>query len=347
VSKYRVFISYSHEDRELVEELVTLLDEMGLYPMWDKNFAFGSGFHDQIKLFIAHAHVFLPVITNASSSRGWVHQEIGYAMALNIPVLPLAKGVLPGEMIQGLQAIQFNSSIGEIKDLLSKEVFDNLVNQYTDSKFALHQCADLTEDRAIMMAAYANRILSLRSYGFVRQKGALSSFNIPDKIITHPVWKQRYGNINRGPFHCRMQREERLALEKHARTVGCRLIIDPYISYELFGTEARLVRLQTLLDFLESMPDDKAQVAVNSHMNTEESVTILGDWFAAESISSTMGQGYRQTIFNHHAPSMQIKIELFDQEFDELIEGLGWDAASSRQEAASLIRNLMTEIKNG
>jgi len=73
--------------------------------MWDKTFSYGHGFHEQIKRFIAHAHIFLPVITEASSRRGVVHQEIGYAMALNVPVLPVTVGIIPGEMLQPLHVV--------------------------------------------------------------------------------------------------------------------------------------------------------------------------------------------------------------------------------------------------
>ncbi len=88
MSSYRVFISHSHKDRRLVKNIVKALEGNGLKPMWDRNFMSGHGFHEQIKNFIAHAHVFMPFFTEASSKRGWVHQEIGYAMALNVSVLP-------------------------------------------------------------------------------------------------------------------------------------------------------------------------------------------------------------------------------------------------------------------
>ena len=86
---YRIFISYSHEDRRLARILANILEENGLIPMWDENFTWGHGFPEQIKNFISHAHVFVPIVTKASSKRGWVHQEIGYARALNIPILPI------------------------------------------------------------------------------------------------------------------------------------------------------------------------------------------------------------------------------------------------------------------
>lgn len=286
MNAYRVFISYSHEDQDLALKIVEVIKNNGLTPMWDKDFSFGHGFPEQIKTFIAHAHVFLPVITKSSSERGWVHQEIGYAMALNVPVLPVTLGTLPGEMIRELHAIQLSENLKELKDQLSKEVFENLVNRYCDPSLSLFCCAELTEDRAIMMAKYANDLLNLGAYGYVRQKGALSSFHLPDKVITHPVWKQRYGKVNRSPFHCRCQREERIALERHARVVGCRLIIDPYLTYRRYGDAARIVRLETLVEFLESMTNDKVEVAINHKMHQEESLTLVGD-------------GLQQKLFQH------------------------------------------------
>lgn len=61
---YRIFISYSHDDTDIADKVVELLKINGLDPMLDKGFAMGSGFHDQIKNYIAHAHVFMPIITN-------------------------------------------------------------------------------------------------------------------------------------------------------------------------------------------------------------------------------------------------------------------------------------------
>ena len=46
-------------------------------PMWDQHFAFGQGFHEQIRNFTSHAHVFMPLLTSTADQRKWVHQEIG------------------------------------------------------------------------------------------------------------------------------------------------------------------------------------------------------------------------------------------------------------------------------
>ena len=348
---YRIFISYSHEDQDLVSKIAEILEENSLQPMWDRQFAFGHGFHEQIKTFIAHAHVFLPVITKTADERKWVHQEIGYAMSLNIPVLPVTAGRLPGEMIQQILAVQLGDdptdpNLEVLKKHLSPAVIANLVQRYSDPVLALFQCAQFAEDRAAMMAHYSNDVRHIGAYGLVRQKGGLSSFHIPTQSITHRVWKDRYSNKDRGPVHCRLQREERLALEAHARFAGCKLIINPQIQYDrMWGQGAQLVRLRCLLEFLDSMSDDKCRVAINKDMDHSESLTILGDWFAAESVTARHGQGYLQTIFTRHAPSMLSRIEAFDAEFQELSAAAKWNADESRTKTIVAIRAIIYELE--
>jgi hypothetical protein len=343
-SKYRVFISYSHQDAELVDRISTILEENGLQPMLDRSFSSGHGFTNQIKNFISHAHVFMPVITKESSSRGWVHQEIGYAMALNIPVLPISNGQMPGAMIQELQAVRWEE--GKYwrrinKPKLDIQVFDSLVRRAQLESQALFECAQYQEERTTMMVAYAKRVLELGAQGHVRQKGGLSSFHIPDKPITHTDWEARYGSLKPGDYRCRLQREERLALEEHARKSGCSLIIKPSLTYSRYGEAARKSRLTELLAFLESMPDHLVRVAVSDRMPTASSITMVGNWFLAESVSAAIGGGYQQTIFTRHAPSILAKIELFDRELAELLKTQRGGASKSRKHVLGVLQRAL------
>lgn len=341
---YRVFISYSHTDMELVKGIVKILESKNLKPMWDKNFAYGYGFHEQIQHFIAHAHVFLPVITADSSKRGWVHQEIGYAMALNIPVLPVVVDALAGEMIQMLQAVVINRDLSNADELLRRESFDNLVANYSDFSHGLFQCADLAEERALMMARYANNVERLGEYDCVRQRGGLSSFHIPNKGLSDPVWLDRYDGDKKSDFHCKSQYNERLALEKHARKAGCRLIINPAIIQKNFKPLGQVARIKTMVEFLESMPDEKVWIAINNDMGMQESITMVGDWFAAESVSRSIKGGYRQTNFTRHAPSMKSRVYMFDQEIQELIGKNGWTPENSRLKAIEYLNGIIDNI---
>jgi hypothetical protein len=345
--KYRVFISYSHEDTELVEQITSILEENGLQPMLDKSFASGHGFTDQIKNYIAHAHVFMPVITRESITRSWIHQEIGYAMALNIPVMPVCYGELPGQMISELQAVTWETGEDwreKNRSKLSKENFASLVRHPPRKPRPLHEVAEYQEDRTNMMVDYAKRVLSLASYGHVRQKGALSSFNIPNKPVGHPDWKKRYGKVRQNTYLFRVQREEREVLEEHAWKCGCSLIIDPTMPYRKYGTRARKTRLNELLAFLKSVPDHLVRVGINRRMPRNSHVLIVGNWFLAESITAAMGKGYMQTIFTRYAPAVQAKLEQFDRELNDLLNAQPGSPADSRRYAIDVITQILKEI---
>jgi hypothetical protein len=352
---FRVFISYSHEDLPVVTKLVDILKENKICPMWDRRFAFGHAFHDQIKTFISHSHVFLPIISPSSIERGWVHQEIGYAMALNIPVLPVAMGKLPNEMIRELHAIPLDKEdleteekLHSIKNLLSYETMENLVNRFRDPTYAQYQCAEFTEDRAILFAKYANTILAMRFYGMVRQKGGLSSFHIPDKLIAHEDWDARYGGISSNRFHRRSLRSERIALDKHANEKGCKLIVNPSLSFDKYGWKAKILRLTYLKDYINDMlaRGKSIEVAIDRSMKENESITIVGDWFLAESYSSALGTGFRQTIFTTHAPSMKTRIETFEHEFEHLLKKMGCDGPDSARRAIDYIDEEIKRIES-
>ena len=318
--RLRVFISYSHEDRVLVEQIADLLEANGVHAMWDKDFTSGAGFHLQIRRYIAHAHVFVPIITKASNSRNWVHQEIGYAIARHVPVIPIAVGQLPGEMIQEIHAVSLEpGDLGVLRTKLSRAAIETLVDHHAGPEEALYICAELTEDRARMLATYATDVLDLGEAGLVRQKGGLSSFHIPTTHIDHLDWAERYGKQARSRDHCRLQREERLALGRHAEQKGCRLIVNPTLTYREYGPQAARARLGKLLEFLTGMPDDLCQVAIWRSMPHTQSLTIVGSWFAAESVSASVGEGYRQTIFTRHGPTVIKKAREFDSEFEELL----------------------------
>jgi hypothetical protein len=344
---YRVFISYSHNksDAKLVRKIGENLEQEGLTVMWDQKFSVGTGFHEQIKAFINHSHVFLPIITKSSNRRGWVHQEIGYAVANNIPILPLAIEILPDAMMRELHAILVPRDSEKIKEKLKYNVFSNLVQRYENPIYAIYQCAEFTEDRAELMKKYARDVLWMKNYGKVRQKGGLSSFHIPKEVIADNIWNTRYGDHKMSSYHCRCQREERLALEEHAAVAGCKIIIDPTLSYDVYGKSARKARLKCLVNFLKSTAGENAQVAFNDEKNTHSSITMVGDWFYAESHSGKQGKGYHQTIFTRHAPSIQHRIDLFDQEFSALLKKSGWSEDNCRDRAVEEIEQIIDRIK--
>ena len=64
-----------------------------------------------------------------SKKRAWVHEEIGFAMALNIPVLPLSIGTIPGEMISQYHCINLTDNLSDIINKITPELIHKIVNK--------------------------------------------------------------------------------------------------------------------------------------------------------------------------------------------------------------------------
>lgn len=88
----------------------------------------------------------------------------------------------------------------------------------------------------------------------------------------------------------------------------------------------------------------KVRVAIKKGRPKAESLTIVGDWFTAESISASLGKGYQQTIFTRHAPTVQSRIELTDRELGEFLKVRGTKPYSSRRAVISELEKLVKEI---
>jgi hypothetical protein len=343
--KIRVFISYSHQDFILVERLVKILEQEGIMVLWTQKLSGGTGYSEKLKIFIEHAHVFIPVITESSSARGWVHQEIGYAIALHIPVFPVTIGKLvPIGMLEFIHAIQLSDDEQIIKEQVGYNTLNALLKE--DVLPALYQRAAKVEDRAALMKNYADKVSSLDKFGVVRQKGGLSSFHIPGKHIGHQVWADRYAPGNRGSNHKELQLGERKALQLHANEAGCKLIINPLNALDGRSPLANKSRTIALIDFLESMSDDKLAIAIQTEKTSIESLTMVGDWFLAESVSFKDGDGFTNTFFTRNASEIAKRIETFDEEFEELLLKNNWTEANSRQNAIEELNRILSDIKD-
>jgi TIR domain len=174
---FRVFISYSHEDSALAQAAAEALTGMGLTPLWDKHIRPGAPFTEAIKGFIHHAHIFMPIITEHASRRPWVHQETGYAMALNIPIRPIAVDSVPCEMAAQLQAVVVRADFSNFAERLAGVDLEQVVSQPALSAFRDVEVTSYAEDRTEMLARCARRVMDLGAFGRVRQRAALSSFS--------------------------------------------------------------------------------------------------------------------------------------------------------------------------
>jgi hypothetical protein len=88
------------------------------------------------------------------------------------------------------------------------------------------------------------------------------------------------------------------------------------------------------------MPDDRVRIIL-SPSSREGNLTIVGDWFAADSLVPRPGLDYRQTVFYSHAPTVLYWLRQFDQEFRELERARGGEDGSSRRSAVAEIEEVL------
>jgi len=341
---FRIFVSYCRDDKELAEKLTNFLrDEMEFSPLWDANIRPGIEFNEKIKQFISHSHIAMPLFTKNSRKSPWVQQETVYALALGIPVIPLAIDTDLDAFLSFLQYIELKEDFSDLEDKIKKINFERIILNPAMKQHSIIKIADLPNERTELMAKYANSVIEeFGEFGYIRQRGAFSTFSIPNKNVKHSIWKKYEGNRHGGENDHILKLNEREVLEKHARERGLSLIIDPTLDLKERGDEAVKTRLIILLEFLESIPKEKLKIVI-SERGRQGNLTIVGDWFFADSISPGF-RGFRQTVFSRHAPSVFQTILLFDKEFKELLEGIKLDASESRENALEIIKKRIKSI---
>ncbi len=313
--------------------------------MWDRTIEAGQVFTPALKSRIERSHIFVSLITPNSMKRPWVHQETGYALGVSVPVVPLAAGALPGQLMRELQALEIPSDPALIPAFLRTKLDEPAIRQILTSSHwePLVRSAQQPEARTKQIADYAREVAGLGygGYGRIRQSGAYSSFCLPDAPPEAKIWLQRDGKRPRSPNYYDLLWEERRILEEHTLGSGCDLILDPWLELLDNGREARRFRLQVLLEFLRKIKGSDARVALRRRLEPGN-LLIVGDLFYAESAAPKPGYGYLQTNFSWHAPSVLGRIDNFERHLKHHLPKSGKDSCET---AISVIEGIIESLQ--
>ena len=186
MNHYRVFISYAHADRALVEQLVNVLNEAGLVPLWDRDLIPGTGFSEQIQSFITNSHIFLPFITPASAKRPWLKAIKDQTIPDDQPVETNAGKQLAGDLRRQLLVTQPGDSIAYLTDFLleDQDAEDRLVEMLQDCRIMVCENnyadadADLAKKNFHMTASDVGRLAARI------QPESLVLFHLSDRYTT-------------------------------------------------------------------------------------------------------------------------------------------------------------------
>ncbi|MFN7918450.1 MAG: hypothetical protein U0Q16_00045 [Bryobacteraceae bacterium] len=201
--------------------------------------------------------------------------------------------------------------------LLSENRLETLALGTASTPSAVTRIARYPEERTLLLAQYADEI---RDPVYLRQNGGISSFSIPNSVDPD-VWRRRQGEHPESDFHRDLLLQERSTFERHARQAGASLVFSPLGELAVvIGKEATAARAQEAVDFLKSLTtDEQPRLEVRFQKTLSNgNVTILGNWFCAESLAPRASKGYWQTMFTWHAASVQMAIDRFDRDFARL-----------------------------
>lgn len=86
---YSVFISYSHVDKAVADEICSILDQSNRTYFRDiKNIDWGDDIGDEVRSALLGSQSVLVILSQASDGSAWVPFEVGYCSALGRKVLP-------------------------------------------------------------------------------------------------------------------------------------------------------------------------------------------------------------------------------------------------------------------
>lgn len=119
-----VFISYSHVDSTIVDELATELQRLGVEYFLDrKDIEWGGRISETVSTGLRDSGAILVVVSPASLKSAWVPYEIGFGTALRLRVMPFLTHPsleLPGY----ISDLKHLSSISEVRDFFETNIDD-------------------------------------------------------------------------------------------------------------------------------------------------------------------------------------------------------------------------------
>ncbi len=335
-NRYRFFISYCSEDEAIAKLVVATLAKAGHHIMEMSQAQPGIPYADEIRRWINGSHFVIPIVTEQSKTRPWVHQEIGYALGRHLPVVPIMFRCDPGSLafLDTVRATIVNNEL-DLETELQKINWRGIISENKErSPYPVSTFDGDATFRAKLLAEAARKInINFPEADLlIRQCSRLTSFSLPRD---HGVGPWTVVNSRNDIFW--LQTEEREALQKIADQGRCDLRIDPdYYEYsdgrrrlfqvvkgkrkdvrrEVYDPRIQLARLETLCVFLNAMDDTKVRVVVDDEFASSDSITIIGDHWLAFSAAVAPFAKHRKTIWTWHAPTVAWECENFDKNFE-------------------------------
>lgn len=104
----KVFISYSHLDKELAGSVKKELESCGGFKVFlaHEDIQPSNEWIDEILKQLKECHIFIPILTDNFSKSDWTDQEVGIAIAGNKTIIPFKFSIDPHGFMSRYQGLR-------------------------------------------------------------------------------------------------------------------------------------------------------------------------------------------------------------------------------------------------
>lgn len=215
----KIFISYSNEDKLIAGEIKRLLEDLWGIDVFlaHEDIEPSTQWQEELIKELKACHIILPIITSDFYNSPWANQEVGFALARDIPIVPIHAGRIPCGFIARYQALKYdeseaNNTCKALADIIVKQsqlrslFLDKVIENFGKSE-SFRQAQMRSEIVFSLNSMYSkrqrNRIIALASensqiYGSYTCKRLLASFISEfDKTLDKDLVEQYNGKTGK------------------------------------------------------------------------------------------------------------------------------------------------------
>jgi hypothetical protein len=181
--RYDVFVSYSHDDAHIAQDLYSRMTSAGLTCfIAEKDIAVATEWEPAVRDALRTSASVLLVITPRSIKRPWVMAEVGAAWALDKTLVPALAFVSPGDLIRPIS--KFQARIVETPTQI-EHLIRELVALTSGGRRIEGQWRDPADDDTVFFKQSGSRVVGFYDMGTGDQKVGLYLGTISGRVLDY------------------------------------------------------------------------------------------------------------------------------------------------------------------
>jgi len=330
----KIFISYGRQDEAIAHLLAYILTKHGIKCLIDRQLPAGKPFDPTLRQMIKDADLVLVLLTKSSISSDWVNQEIGFALAHDKPIWPLAmeSDIQPQGMLSTAQSyslFDWSDPSRTIENLI-KALRGNLPN---DEPYNYYR--ELGADQVIVGKIERTRFVVSRLRELQDQRdrklvlylqAAFSSF----AISNDPMYQEAGRHSDEYMSLLLEERELLSNLARQPRTVF-KMLLWPVRAYE---QKFLAIRYHNLLTWMKEVQNDSTIDYICAEYLGPARL-IVPDEFCIEGYKLHHTSGYEMSVVKYESSRIEDAVKDF-----EFIHNQAQRNGKSKEEAIRQIESM-------